>query len=324
MAPYRPADSLASPRFSGVRTFMRLPHVSTLEDVDFVVVGIPFDDATTNRPGARFGPEAIRRASVMLRPWNAAWDVKLFDYLSGVDYGDVAIVPGYLEHSYERITADFEAIAAAGVVPIAMGGDHSVTLGELRGLAKVHGPLALLHIDAHLDTIDAYFGHKYNHGTPFRRAVEEGLIDTAHSLQLGIRGSNYGPEDNAGSRALGYELITMYDYEAMGMAAVQQRIQERIGAAPCFVSIDVDAADPAFAPGTGTPEIGGFSSREMLQLVRAMRGLDIRAADVVEVLPVIDPAELTASLAATLMFELLSLLALKRKDAAAPDVHPSE
>ncbi len=203
MPRYAPADSLASPRFADPRTFMRLPHVRTLEDVDFVVVGIPWDDAVTHRPGARFGPEAIRRISIMLRPWNPALDVKLFDYLSGVDYGDVPIVPGYIEDTYARIEEVFAPIAAAGVVPVAMGGDHSVTLAELRGLCRTHGPLALVHIDAHVDTLDAYFGKKYTHGTPFRRAVEEGLVDTARSVQVGIRGSNYDPSDYEGSRAAG-------------------------------------------------------------------------------------------------------------------------
>lgn len=312
---YQPANSLESPRFAGVRTFMRLPHVKTVEDVDFVVVGIPWDDAVTHRPGARFGPEAIRRISIMLRPWNAAQNVKLFDYLSGVDYGDVPVVPGYMEDTYQRIEEYFQPIAAAGVVPIAMGGDHSVTLGELRALAKAHGPLALVHIDAHLDTLDEYFGHKYNHGTLFRRAAEEGLVDTGRSVQAGIRGPGYGPADVQGSRDLGYEVIPMDEVIAIGLEAAIARIQARVGDAPCFISLDIDAVDPAYAPGTGTPEVGGFTAREILTLVRGLAGLDLRGADLVEVLPAIDPPEITALLAANLMYEFITLLALRKKEA---------
>jgi len=314
MPRYGPVSSLESPRFTGVRTFMRLPHLRTLDEVDFVVVGIPWDDAVTYRTGARFGPDAIRRMSIMLRPWNPALDVRIFEYLSGVDYGDVAVVPGYIEDTYARIEADFEKIARAGVIPFAMGGDHSVTLGELRGLAKVHGPLALVHIDAHLDTLDEYFGRKYNHGTPFRRAVEEGLVNPDRSIQIGIRGSNYGPEDYEGTRDLGYELITMYEVDVIGLEEVIQRVHARVQDHPCFVSIDVDALDPAYAPGTGTPEVGGFTSREMLRLIRGLQGLRIIGADVVEVLPMFDPGEITAYLAANLLYELVSLLALRRRD----------
>jgi agmatinase len=311
---YQPANSLESPRFAGVRTFMRLPHVRTLENVDFVVLGIPWDDATTHRPGARFGPEGIRRVSIMLRPWNPYWDIKIFDYLSGVDYGDVPVVPGYIEDTYARIEAEFERIARAGVTSIAMGGDHSVTLGELRGLAKVYGPLALVHIDAHLDTLDQYFGRKYNHGTPFRRAVEEGLVDPHKSIQVGIRGSNYGPEDYQGTRDLGYELITMYELQEIGLEAALERIHRRVGQHPCFISIDIDSVDPAYAPGTGTPEVEGFTSREIMKLVRGLRGLHFKAADVVEVLPALDPGEITAYLGGNLMYELISLLALRKKE----------
>ena len=314
MGKYRPASSLESPRFAGVRTFMRLPHVRTLEGVDFVVVGIPWDDAVTNRPGARFGPEAIRRASIMLRPFNLALQVGIFEHLSGVDYGDVPVVPGYIEDTYARIEQEFERIARAGVVPFALGGDHSVSLGELRALARVHGRLALVHIDAHLDTLDHYFGKRYNHGTPFRRAVEEGLVDPQSSIQVGIRGPGYGPDDYEASRGLGYELLTMADVEAMGLAAVRDRIHRRVGARPCFISIDVDAVDPAYAPGTGTPEVGGFTSREILALVRGLAGLRFVGADVVEVLPALDGAEVTATLAANLVYELISLLALRRKE----------
>jgi agmatinase len=311
---YQPPDAADAPRFSGIRTFMRLPHVRTLEDVDFIVLGIPFDSAVTNRSGARLGPDAIRHSSVWLRPWNPAVDVIIFDYLSGVDYGDVPTVPGYIEDTHERIEAEFEAIARAGVIPFTMGGDHSVTLGELRGLAKVHGPLALVQLDAHLDIAKSYFGRKYNHGTPFRRAVEEGLVDPHKSLQIGIRGSNSSPEKYVNSRKLGYELITMYEVDQIGIETLLERIHSRVGKSACFITIDIDSIDPTFAPGTGTPEIGGFTTREILKLVRGLKGLCFVAADVVEVLPAIDPAELTAYLAANLLYELISLEALKRKE----------
>jgi len=322
MASHRPASSLESPRFAGVRTFMRLPHLQTLEDVDFVVIGIPWDDAVTHRPGARFGPEAIRRISIMLRVWHPEHGIDLFEHLSGVDYGDVPIVPGYMEDTYSRIEEAFEPIARAGVVPIAMGGDHSVTLGELRALARVHGPLALVHIDAHTDTLDTYFGHKYNHATPFRRAVEEGLIVPERTVQVGIRGSNHGPEAVQGSLDLGFDVISMSKVEDLGIPGVVERILHRVGSTPCFVSLDIDSVDPAFAPGTGTPEVGGFTSREVLRLVRGLQGLDLRGADVVEVLPVIDPAEITAYLAANLMHELIALLALTKRESGGASLIP--
>ncbi|BDG60143.1 agmatinase [Caldinitratiruptor microaerophilus] len=317
MPKYQPANSLESPRFSGVRTFMRLPHVRTTEDVDFALVGIPFDDATTHRSGARFGPEAIRRSSIMLRPWNPALDIEIFRYLSGVDYGDVPVVPGYIEDTYERIVQTFTPLFAAGVIPLGMGGDHSVTLGELRACAKVHGPVALVHVDAHLDTLDEYFGRKYNHGTPFRRAVEEGLLDVAHSIQVGIRGSNYGPEDYVGTRELGFELITMYEVQDIGVPAVIERIRRRVGDRKAFFTFDIDAVDPAYAPGTGTTEVGGFTSREALQLVRGLQGLNFVGFDVVEVLPAYDPGEITAYLAANILYEMISLVALQRRAALA-------
>lgn len=293
---------------------MRLPHVTSTENVDFAVVGLPFDDATTFRSGARFGPEAIRRASVMIRPWNPALDINIFDYLSGVDYGDAPVVPGYIEDTLNRIEATLTPLHEAGVVPVAMGGDHTVTLAELRAAAKVHGPVALVHIDAHLDTLDAYFGRKYNHGTPFRRAVEEGLVDPHASIQVGIRGSNYDPMDYQRTRDLGYELITAYEAEDIGIPSVIRRIKDRVGDRKAFLTFDIDSVDPAFAPGTGTPEVGGFTSREAQQLIRGLVGLRFVGMDLVEVLPAIDPAEVTATLAANLMFEMISLLAVKRRD----------
>ena len=205
MGRYRPTSPEEIPKFAGVRTFMRMPHVRTLEDVNFVVVGIPFDDATTFRSGARFGPEGIRSISAMIRPWHPVHDIDVFQHLSGVDYGDVAVVPGDVEATCEKTARDFQAIAAAGVTSFAMGSDHSVTLGELRGLCAVHGPLALVHFYAHVDTSEGNYGRKYDHGTPFRRAAEEKLVETSRSIQIGIRGGRAGPEYYQQSRDMGYE-----------------------------------------------------------------------------------------------------------------------
>lgn len=313
MVKYRPVSFDSSPKFAGVRTFMRMPHVRTLEDVDFVVVGIPFDDATTFRPGARFGPEGIRSASVMIRPWHPVHDIDVFEHLSGVDYGDVAVVPGYVEDTFERTVTEFKAIAEAGVVSFAMGGDHSVTLGELRGLASVYGPLALVHFDAHVDTSEGQNGKKYDHGTPFRRASEEELVDTSRSIQVGIRGGRGGPDYYQQSRDMGYDVVAMHEFEQMGMQAVLERIHKRVGDAPCFITIDIDSVDPAFAPGTGTPEAGGFTSREILNLVRGLKGLNLKGGDVLEVIPALDPGAITAILAANLLFEMICLYALVRR-----------
>ena len=313
MARYQPTDPEEIPKFAGVRTFMRLPHVRTLEEVDFVVVGIPFDDATTFRSGARFGPEGIRSISAMIRPWHPVHDIDVFQHLSGVDYGDVAVVPGNVEATHKKTEQEFKAIAEAGVTSYAMGGDHSVTLGELRGLCAVHGPLALVHFDAHVDTSDGYQGMKFDHGTPFRRAAEENLVDTSRSIQIGIRGGRAGPEYYQQSRDMGYEVISMHEFEQLGVEAVLERIRKRVGDAQCFVTIDIDSVDPAFAPGTGTPEVGGFTSREILNLVRGLKGLNMKGGDVLEVIPAIDPGEITAYLAANLLFELICLQALARR-----------
>jgi agmatinase len=311
---YEPANSFETPRFSGVRTFMRLPNVQDLENTDAAIVGAPFDTGASFRAGARFGPEGIRSVSHLLRPYNPSQDVSIFKYLSVIDYGDVPVVPGYIEESYERIAAGLEEVHRAGVVPIVLGGDHSVALPELRAAAAVHGPLALVQFDSHADTWDAYFGKKYNHGTVFRRAVEEGLLVPEHSIQIGMRGSLYDQGDLETSRELGVDLLTTGAVRKLGMEETIYRVCERVGDAKAYASFDVDFADPAFAPGTGTPEIGGFTSVEALELVRGLSDIDIAGCDVVEVYPQYDgPGQITALLAATVAFEFLSLLAkLKR------------
>jgi agmatinase len=291
---------------------MRLPHVRELAGVDVAVVGIPADGAQVFRPGARFGPEAIRSASVMLRNYNPKLDVDIFERLSIVDFGDVGTVPGSTVDSTDRSAAELEEVAQAGVVTLGLGGDHTVLLAELRALAAVHGPLALVQLDAHHDVWHEYFGQKLFHGSVVRRAVEEGLVDPVRSIQAGMRGSLNEKADvrlpaELGIEALGYEQLA-----ELGVAGFGDRVRERVGGGPAFLSFDVDFVDPAFAPGTGTPEVGGPSSREALAYVRALTGVDLRGFDCVEVSPAYDPSGVTAFLAANACFEMLSLLALRR------------
>ncbi len=314
MTRYKPADSFETPRFSGVRTFMRLPNVQDLEKADVAIVGAPFDTGSSFRVGARFGPEGIRSASHLLRPYNPSQDIQIFDHLSVIDYGDVPVVPGFINESYEKIAEGLEEIHQAGVVPIILGGDHSIALPELRAAAAVHGPLALVQFDAHADTWDAYFGKKYNHGTVFRRAAEEGLLDPSRSIQVGMRGSLYEPEDLEASRELGFDLITTDEVREVGIPKIISRIKERVGSAKTYVSFDVDFCDPAYAPGTGTPEVGGFTSWEAQEFLRGLVGLQIVGGDVVEVYPTYDPAEITAFLGANAGYEILSLVAILRKE----------
>jgi agmatinase len=311
---YEPADSFVTPRFSGVRTFMRLPNVQDLENADVAIVGAPFDTGATFRAGARYGPEGIRSVSHLLRRYNPSLDVVIFDFLSVIDYGDVPVVPGYIEESYRRIAEGLEPIHRAGVFPIVLGGDHSIALPELRAAAAVHGPLALVQFDSHPDTWDAYFGEKHTHGTPFRRAVEEGLLRPERSIQVGMRGSIYDAGDWEDARELGFDLVPTDTVRKLGIEETIARIHERVGDAKLYVSFDVDFVDPAFAPGTGTPEIGGFTSREAQEFVRGLAGLDLVGCDVVEVYPAYDPAQITALLAANVAHEFLSLVALLRKN----------
>jgi agmatinase len=313
MKKYKPADALQSPRFCGIRTFMRLPHVPTAEEADFAVIGVPFDTGVTFRAGARFAPEAIRSNSVILKPYNIALDVDIFADCSGYDFGDLPIVPGFIEDSYEKIEAGLLPLLDKGIIPLLLGGDHSITLAELRAVAKKHGPVALIQFDSHTDTLDSYFGQRYNHGTPFRRAVEESLIDPKHSIQVGIRGSTYAKYDLNASKELGLEMVTAVEIQQVGIPALIQRIHERVKTAKVFVTFDIDFVDAAYAPGTGTPEVGGFTSVETLQAVRGLEGLDLIGFDLVEVLPAHDPNHITAFLASTIAYEFVSLVALKKQ-----------
>ncbi|MBA2712399.1 MAG: agmatinase [Rubrobacteraceae bacterium] len=313
MTHYEPANSFETPRFSGVRTFMRLPNTQDLENADAAIVGAPFDTGASFRAGARFAPEGIRSVSHLLRPYNSSQDVSIFEHLSVIDYGDVPVVPGYIEESYEKIRQGLEEIHNVGVVPIVLGGDHSIALPELRAAAAVHGPLALVQFDSHADTWDEYFGKRYNHGTVFRRAVEEGLLDPSRSIQVGMRGSLYEAGDLGASRELGFDLTTTDDIRETGIAQTVDRVRERVGDTKTYVSFDVDFVDPAFAPGTGTPEIGGFTSREAQEFVRGLADIEIVGCDVVEVYPQYDgPGQITALLAANVAFEFLGVIAGRR------------
>jgi agmatinase len=299
------------PRFAGVRTFMRAPHTTDLAGVDAAVYGIPFDTATTYRAGTRFGPEGIRSASALLRPYNPALEVNVVETLSIVDFGDLPVSPGDTERTYGQVEQALAPLVEAGVFPLALGGDHSVTLAELRVLARRHGPLALIQLDAHGDTWDEYFGQRYFHGTTFLRAVEEKLIEPGASTQAGLRGSLYSAEDLESARELGFAVLSCDQLRTLGPGSFASLVRERIGTRPVFLSFDVDVLDPAFAPGTGTPEVGGLSTAEALAFVRALRGIQLVGADVVEVSPPYDgPGQPTALAAANVAYELLSLRAL--------------
>jgi agmatinase len=317
MSGYRPADAFVSPRFSGLRTFMRLPHVTDVDGVDVAVVGLPFDTATSFRSGARFGPEGIRAASMLLRQYHPEHRVDLFEHVSAVDAGDTAVAPGDTEATYRLIEQGLAPLVAAGVFTIGLGGDHSVTLPELRALAARHGPLALVHLDAHGDTWNEYFGQRYFHGTTFRRAAEEGVIDPSASVQAGMRGSLYAASDIEDARALGFTVLSTRELLELGPSAYGDLVRSRVGGRPAFLSFDVDFCDPAFAPGTGTPEVGGPSSAQALEFVRALTGLRLAGADVVEVAPSYDGAGApTALVGATVVWEAIALVALAREAAA--------
>jgi agmatinase len=311
---YGPPDAALAPRYAGVRTFGRCPHVTDPEGVDVAVVGLPFDTATSRRPGARYGPEAIRSASIGLRPYHPPLDVDVFGTLSVVDWGDLDVTPGNAERTAGQIAAGLEPLLRDGVVPVALGGDHSVVLGELRAQAAVHGPVALVLFDAHADTWDHYYGERYFHGTPFRRALEEGLLLPERSLLAGMRGPLYSRSDLAEARALGFEIVPDGELRALGPAEYGRRVRTRVGDAPAFLSFDIDVVDPAFAPGTGTPEVAGLDSREALGYVRSLAGMRFCGFDVVEVSPPYDGAgEQTALLAASIAYELLALTAIAKR-----------
>jgi agmatinase len=304
-----------APRYTGVRTFAGLDHapLDRLRDspADAVVLGVPFDTATSWRSGARFGPEAIRSASSLLRPWHPLHAIEVFGERTVLDGGDVAITPGNAERSAEQIAAALEPLCRSTTTPVVLGGDHSILLGELRAHAAAHGPLGLLLFDAHADTWEDYYGERLFHGTVIRRATEEGLLDPQRSLIAGLRGSLYDPADLDDARALGLELVGIEELRAGAPAEFAARASERIGAGAAFLGFDIDVVDPSAAPGTGTPEVGGLLAAEALALLRALAGQQFVGYDVVEVSPPYDsPAQITSLLAANIAYEMLALDAI--------------
>lgn len=300
--------------YQGIATFGRAPQSREVAAADVAIVGVPYDGSVSYRSGTRFGPRAIREQSLLLWGYNNVQQVAPFEKLKVIDFGDVDVVPVDILATHRAIEAAVTPIVAAGCKVITLGGDHSISLPLLRAHATKYGPLAVVHFDAHPDTWDEeYAGYKYSHGTPFRRAIEEGLIDTQAYLQIGIRGPTAGPQDYQDARVLGAQLITIDEAFTLGSERLVARIQQTIGMRPVYVTLDIDAVDPAFAPGTGTPEVGGFSSYQMLQLVRGLKGLDCVGFDIVEVSPPFDGQQITSILASNLAFEFLSLLALTRE-----------
>jgi agmatinase len=301
-------DGQKSPRYAGLTTFARLPRREDVPDYDIAVVGIPFDSGVTYRPGARFGPSSIREASRLLRPYNPAQDSMPFADSQVVDAGDIDCNPFNLVEAIDQIEAGLTDLMSDGRLVLSLGGDHTVALPALRAVNKNHGPVALIHFDAHLDTWDTYFGAPYTHGTPFRRASEEGLILKNRSVHVGLRGSLYDPKDLADDEKLGFSAIHCRDFDRIGIDGILERIYERVQDAPLYVSIDIDVLDPAFAPATGTPEAGGMTSRELLAVLRGLDDHTIVGADIVEVAPAYDHAAITAVAAANVGYELITLM----------------
>lgn len=309
---YGPSDARRAPRYTGVRTFARCPYVRDLAGVDIAIVGVPFDTGTSYRVGARFGPEAVRSGSTLLRPYNQNLGVDSFESQSVVDYGDIDITPGDAVRSLAQIDAGLRPLLEAGITTISIGGDHTIVLGELRAHAAVHGPLALVLLDAHVDTGDEYYGQRYFHGTPFKRAVEEGLLDPARSVMAGMRGSTYDSGEWDVARSLGFEVIPCEPLRDMSADDYASVVRARIGDRAAFLSFDIDVIDPGLAPGTGTPEVAGLLPYEALRFVRSLAGLDFRGYDVVEVSPQLDgPGQPTALLAANVAYEFLGMTALR-------------
>ncbi|MFJ7216839.1 agmatinase [Amycolatopsis sp. NPDC098790] len=305
-----PLDSSRVPRFAGFATFARLPRIDQVEHADVAVVGVPFDSGVSYRPGARFGPAAVREASRLLRPYHPELDVSPFEEKQVGDAGDIAVNPFNIGEAIETLQQEAEALQANGTRLVTIGGDHTIALPLLRAAAKQHGPVALLHFDAHLDTWDTYFGEPYTHGTPFRRASEEGILDTSALSHVGTRGPLYGKRDLEEDRRLGFGIVTSGDVLRRGVAETVDALRQRIGDRPLYVSVDIDVLDPAHAPGTGTPEAGGMTSRELLEILRGLRDLNLVGADVVELAPAYDHAEITAIAASHVAYDLVSLLSL--------------
>ncbi|WP_394254957.1 agmatinase [Pseudoclavibacter helvolus] len=306
-----PTDSAQVPRFAGPATFALLPRVDEVEKLDVAILGVPFDSGVSYRPGARFGPAHVRQSSRLLRPYHPTLDVSPFAAQQVADAGDVPVNPFDIEEALGTVEAAAKALSDTGAKIVTIGGDHTIALPLLRNMARIHGPVAMLHFDAHLDTWDTYFGAAYTHGTPFRRAFEEGLLDTDALSHVGTRGPLYGKQDLEDDERFGFGIVSSADIYRRGADAVVQQLRERIGDRPLYISIDIDVLDPAHAPGTGTPEAGGMTSRELLEILRGLADLNVVGADVVEVSPAYDHAELTGVAAAHVVYELVSMFAVR-------------
>lgn len=309
-SPRGPVDSSRVPRFAGPATFARLPGLDEVARADVAVLGVPFDAGVSYRPGARFGPQAIREASRLLRPYHPGLDVEPFARAQVADAGDLAVNPFDIGEAIATIEAGALERTAQGTRLVVLGGDHTIALPLLRAaVARAGRPVALVHFDAHLDTWDTYFGAAYTHGTPFRRAVDEGLLDTGALTHVGTRGPLYARTDLTDDEAMGFAVVSSAEVSRRGVDAVVEHVRARVGDRPLYVSVDIDVLDPAHAPGTGTPEAGGMTSRELLEILRGLRGLDLVGADVVEVAPAYDHAEITAVAASHVAYDLVTLLA---------------
>lgn len=305
----QPLSGFVVPRFGGLPTFMRLPHTPSPRGVDIGLIGVPWDGGTTNRAGARHGPREIRNQSSMMRRIHPVTRTSPYDKCNVADLGDTSVNPIDLLDTLQRVEDAFTELHTAGTVPLAAGGDHLITLPVMRAIAK-HRPVGMVHFDAHTDTNDRYFGdHLYTHGTPFRRAIEEGLLDPKRTVQIGIRGSLYTKSDYDYGEEVGIRRISIEEYFDIGVDAVIAEARRVAGDGPTYVSFDVDGLDPVYAPGTGTPEIGGFTTFEAQKMIRGLGGLDLIGGDVVEVAPPFDPSGNTALVGATMMFEILCVLA---------------
>jgi agmatinase len=307
-----PVDPLKVPRFAGPSTFARLPRRDEVDRCDVAVVGVPFDSGVTYRPGARFGPNAVRNATRLLRSYHPGLDVRPFAAQQVADAGDIACNPFDIQEAIAQIESGAEEILSGASHLLSIGGDHTIALPLLRVMKRRHGPVALLHFDAHLDTWDTYFGAEYTHGTPFRRAWEEGLLLQDHAMHVGIRGPLFSPDDLVDDERFGFAIVGAMEMNTTGVADVVARVRERLADAPVYVSIDIDVLDPAHAPGTGTPEAGGLTSRELLGILRGLAGVNVVGADIVEVAPAYDHAEITAMAASHVAYELLALFARRR------------
>ena len=310
-SPRGPVDATQVPRFAGPATFARLPRLEEVEHADVAVVGVPFDSGVSYRPGARFGPAHVRAASKLLRNYNLVLDVEPFGSQQVVDAGDIACNPFDIKEALDQIDLGARSVLERSQRLLTIGGDHTIALPLLRVMHEMHGPVAVVHFDAHLDTWDTYFGAPMTHGTPFRRASEEGLLDKTASIHVGIRGPLYGSQDLSDDQVLGFQVVGCHEMDDLGWRGVVGRIRARVGDRPTYVSLDIDVLDPAFAPGTGTPEAGGLTSRELLNVLRGFDELNLVGADIVEVAPPYDHAEVTGIAASHAAYELISAMACR-------------